>query len=355
MELADDIVLGKFSDSDLDDLVRLEECAERPDHHGKDLRSFQLSFAISAVVHLALAASAFYFIAGDLQPEVDSSPSTFQVEFVALNPQLSLEEEVQVEDDREPEPSQNEAEPLETIAQEAATPSEQSSPSTEVEAIALTETDIDSDSTRIEQAQPAETIVIPSIDAVQNAISRIEQSDASRFYRYDCNRLDEENEFSNCAPQDNRDFSLATSNKVYDFYNPPAEISRSRETVNTIAAQSGVVANALALNNLPPGLSAYVLEEIEQGIETYSNSSNRAVDHMDRMIDRSAAAVMAERLFTPWVQQQSAILRSRRVENRIDSRQAESCRSYEKFVMSPAEFTQCLFLGITPFEFLLEF
>ena len=66
------------------------------------------------------------------------------------------------------------------------------------------------------------------------------------------------------------------------------------------------------------GLSSYVLEELEQGIETYSNNSARVSDHMNTMVDKSAAGVMRRRLFDNWVQQQSALLQSRRVESRSD-------------------------------------
>ncbi len=112
---------------------------------------------------------------------------------------------------------------------------------------------------------PAEIIALPSVESVRRVLSDVQRAETSQFYSYNCNKLEREKEFSRCAPLDDRNYAEISSNSVSEFYSPPVEVSRSRQTVTTLARHSDCVAGQLALNNLPPGLSAYVMEEIELG------------------------------------------------------------------------------------------
>lgn len=354
MEFADDIALGDFNSIDLEDLVDKDDYPGRGQRGTKTITGFQLSFAVSAVLHFALASALFYFVAGDIATIEELVPASIKVEFVPFNPLLSQTEE------NIPEPPSESAAPIPLAEPSSVLPVAESEPeNNQTDVPLISEPEIaeagSEESPAVDSLSLLETVTLPSVESVQRVLSNLQRSDASRFYTYDCNKLEEENGFSDCASRDARDYSLLTRNPVYDFHNPAIEISRSRETVTTLARQSARVSEQLALSDLPPGLSAYVLEELEQGIEAYSNNSSRALGHMNTMVDKSAAGVMARRLFTPWVQQQSAMLQSRRVENRSDRQFREKCRSYEKFIMAPAKFARCIAIGESPFGFSIEF
>lgn len=317
MKFADDIALGDYTSTDFDDLIDEDDYFAPDQRTASRFSGFQLSFAISAALHFALASTLFYFVASDIESIEELVPGLIKVEFVSTNPLLNQTEEIISET-----PSES-ADPIPAAEPSSALPVAESQPErNQKEAPDIRESEI-AEASPVENPdtnslRPVETVSLPSRESVQRVLNNLLRSDASRFYPNDCNKLEEENEFSDCVPNDARDYSALTRNPVYDFHNPGIEISRSRETVTTLARQSARVSEGLALSDLPPGFSDYVLEELEQNIETYSNNSNRALSHMNTMVDKSAAGVMARRLFNPWVQQQSALLKSRRVENRSD-------------------------------------
>lgn len=356
MEFADDIALGHLSSADLGDG---EVYPEQTKLAAKTFSGFQLSFLISASFHIALASSLIYFIDGEIREVGEPAFSTLRVEFVRPKPLPSQAEEIT------PEVSKQAA--SESVIPPALDETEANPPTIDEPPIDVSPADVavssevdiadvpPRESADANPSQQVETIAIPTVESVRSVLENLQQSNASRFYTYDCNKLEEERGFTNCAPSDDRDYSSLTRNPVYDFHNPAIEITRSQETVTTLARQSARVSEQLAINNLPPGLSAYVLEELEQGIETYSNNSVRAVEHMNTMVDKSAAGVMARRVFDTWVQQQSMLLQSRRVETRSDRQFRERCRSYEKFIMAPTEFAKCLAIGESPLGFSIKF
>lgn len=354
MEFADDIVLGSFTSADFDNLVEEDDYSERTTHTARAFSGFQLSVAISAFLHVALASAFFYLVASELEPVVEVAPGLIRVEFVSSNPLLVEVEEIipvsrpEIADPIFPEILNP---PLPAVESESS--QADVAEITESELVeASPEQDPDANST-----QRVEAITIPSVESVQRVLSNLQRSaaDASRFYSYDCNKLEEEDEFSGCSPTDSRDYSQLTRNPVYDFHNPAIEITRSRETVTTLARQSAQISAQLASGGLPGGVSSYVLEELEQSIEVYSNNTVRALNHMDTMVDKSAAGVMARRINDNWVQQQSKLLQSRRVENRSERQFSDRCKSYEKFIMAPTEFARCLSIGESPLGFTIEF
>ena len=354
MEYADDIALGDFTSVDLGDLVDKDDYSGRGQRAARTFSGFQLSFAVSAFLHVALVSTLFYFVASDVATIEELVPALLKVEFVLFNPLLS-----QTEENTPRIPSESAA-PIPFAESSSALPVSESQPeSNQADVPEIGESEIaeaaPAGSSVVNSQPPLEAVILPSVETVRRVLSNLQRSDASRLYTYNCNKLEEESEFSDCASTDARDYSSLTRNPVYDFHNPAIEISRSRETVSTLARQSANVFKQLALSDMPIGLSSYVLEELEQGIETYSNNSSRALGHMNTMVDKSAAGVMGRRLFDSWVQQQSALLLSRRVENRSDREFREKCRSYEKFIMAPANFARCLAIGESPFGFAVGF
>lgn len=355
MEFADDIALGDFTSADLEDLVEREEFSGRGQRTVSLFSGFQLSFAISAILHFALASTLFYFVASDIERIEELVPGLIRVEFVPSNPLLSEVEEIIPEAPAEraapislAEPDPSSLPVIESQPESSQTEVSEISESEIAEAVPVENSDANS-------LQRVETAPLPSAESVQRVLSSQQRSDAPQFYTYDCNMLEEEREFNDCAPSDTRDYSSLSRNPVYEFHNPEIEISRSRETVTMLARQSAQISDQLGSSNLPAGLSGYVLEELEQSIETYSNNSVRALNHMNTLVDKSAAGVMSRRIFDNWAQQQSMLLEGRGVENRSDRKFREKCRSYQKFIMAPAEFARCLAIGESPFGFTIEF
>jgi len=304
MSFADDTTLGKLSRADLSAISNDKTLLVRSSQKVSSSRSLQLSFAISASFHFALAATLFLFVAGEIDVVEEAQPTVLRIDFVSSNPLLGQEEEASV-----PEPAQ--ADSLDQSVSMPALVSEAPPPGSELDRPIVAETEI------VAPSLPSEIIALPSAESVQRVLSNVQLSETSQFYSYKCNKLEREKAFSRCAPLDDRDYAEISSHPVREFYSPPVEVSRSRQTVTTLARHSESVAGQLALNNLPSGLSTYVMEETEQGIETYSNTTSRSAAHMSAMIDKSAAGEMARRILTPWVQQQSAVLQARKASDRV--------------------------------------
>ena len=355
MEFADDIALGDFTSADIDYLADEDGYSGRGQRTAKLFSGMQLSFAISATLHLVLASTLFYFVASDTGTVEEPVRESIRVEFVPSNPLLSQAEEIISQT------SVESTAPIPLVESDPSSlPAAESQPeSGQADVSEISESEVAEDTpaenSDINSSRPVETVTLPSVESVRRVLSNLQRSDTSRFTTYDCNKLEEEKKFNGCAPIDTRDYSSLTRNPVYDFHNPAIEISRSRETVTTLARQSASVSAQLALSDLPPGLSAYVLEELEQSIETYANNFVRALDHMNTMIDKSAAGEMARRLNSNWVQQQMNLLQSRKIENQSESQFRDRCRSYEKYIMAPAELARCLSIGESPLGFTIEF
>lgn len=354
MEFADDIALGNFTSVDFDNLVDEDDYSSRGQRAAKALYGMQLSFAISAFIHFVLASTLFYFVTSDIAKIEELAPGLIRMKFVPSNPLLTQAEEAITETlpvSSPPVPLAESA-PILPVIEAQPENSQADVPQTGESEIAEAAATESSDANLLRRV---EAVTLPSVESVQRVLSNLQRGDASRFYAYDCNKLEEEKEFTGCASSDDRDYSALTRNPIYDFHNPEIEVTRSRQTVTTLARQSTLLSAQLATSDLPAGLSAYVLEELEQSIEAYSNNSVRALDHMDTMVDKSAAGEMARRLNSTWVQQQKNLLQSRKIENHSESQFRDRCRSYEKFIMAPAEFARCLSIGESPLGFTIEF
>jgi hypothetical protein len=312
MNFADDIALGKLSRADLNAISNDKALLVRPSQKVSSSPSLQLSFAISASFHFALAATLLFRVAGEVDVVKEALPPVLQIAFVPANSLLSPQEEAAV----------TKPAPAISLGQSVSIPAAVPEPppqSSEADRPSIAETEIaEPREIASPPSLPAEIIALPSVESVRRVLSDVQRAETSQFYSYNCNKLEREKEFSRCTPLDDRNYAEISSNSVSEFYSPAVEVSRSRQTVTTLARHSDSVAGRLALNNLPPSLSAYVMEEIELSIETYSNTSSRTAGHMSAMVDKSAAGEMARRISTPWVQQQSAVLQARKASDRVD-------------------------------------
>ena len=172
----------------------------------------------------------------------------------------------------------------------------------------------------------------------------MQSEQVSRFYSYDCNKLEEEEGLRDCAPTNELDYALVERNPVYEFHNPRQQRSRTRETSGLLYSQTANIDVQLAASGLPAGLSDYVIEELEAGVSVYSDTGNRAVQLMDHMVDRSEAAIMAERLFDPWVQNQTRLLEERRYYSRQALAEESNCLPPKLFTLPAQEFAKCLLM-----------
>ena len=67
MKFADDIALGDYTSTDFDDLIDEDDYFAPDQRTASRFSGFQLSFAISAALHFALASTLFYFVASDMK------------------------------------------------------------------------------------------------------------------------------------------------------------------------------------------------------------------------------------------------------------------------------------------------
>lgn len=305
MEFADDIALGEMAAAEVDALLLRDSLEERGASGSMSQRALSASLTLSAGLHVALVAATLYLLASEVQNGEAPSSATLRIAFLPSNPlsgplaasepeALPLSETSAI--DEQPGVASPEQPRVESVNPDLAGPVDRA------------------DSFGPESLLESSRILsVPSAESVRSAIITLRSGESSPWQASDCNRLEQERLFSDCETEGGRGYDAATQNPVYGFFNPGFELSRSRQSVSALAANSGQIANGLAAGSLPAGLAGYVLEELEQGIETYSNASPRTLNHMDAMIDKSAAGAMARRLFDPWVLQQSRMLESRRV------------------------------------------
>lgn len=315
-----------------------------------------IGLIVSVLLHGVIAA---VFLRFNFASSGNSVPPTVQIQLIPSNPLLvAREEELEEPVEQEQVETILEEQLIDQQLAESAIeeiPPEQSPQSVQVEEQAeLT------DLSEIEQTPAAApitrppitnpTTTLPTVLAIQQSLETIESDRASRFYSYDCNVVERIAGIRECEPADNRDFTVFEQNPVYDFHNPVIELSRSEKTVTTVARNSRALAGRLAAGSLPPGLGAYVLEEIEAGIEINSNNGNRVQQNMDAMLDKSAAAVMARRLYDPWVQQQTKVLGARKIYTKQELDQLNSCASIVLALLTlpPGEFVRCWGVGNNP-------
>lgn len=310
-----------------------------------------IGLIVSVLLHGVIAA---VFLRFDFSSSSNPVPSTVQIQFTPSNPLLAAsEEELEEPVEQEQVETVLEEQPIEQELAEFAV--EESSPEQSQQSVQVEEQAELTDLSGIEQTpavapitNPANTP--PTVLAIQQSLEAIESDRVSRFYSYDCSVIELKAGIRECERPDNRDFTVFEQNPVYDFHNPVIELSRSEKTVTTVARNSRALAERLAASSLPPGLGAYVLEEIEAGIEINSNNGNRVLQNMDVMVDKSAAAVQARRVYDPWVQQQTKVLGARKIYTKQELDQLRDCASIVLALLTlpPGEFVRCWGVGNNP-------
>lgn len=158
-------------------------------------------------------------------------------------------------------------------------------------------------------------IAVPSIDILRQTIQSVTAESDRRSWLYECNVLEEDSGVRQCAPQSDRDFSVAERNRHYDALNPVRSVSARVRSASTIAGNSDVIADALNNAEVSPQLAGYVREQLDAEISEQTNNGTRSLQHMQRMVDRSDAALQAERVLGDgWARSRAAELARRRVQ-----------------------------------------
>lgn len=351
MDFNDDIRVGDelLDDLDADQPLRREA-------GGCNRNRFELAVAltVSALLHIAIVLALLHLNIGDFDTTVAPRP-TVQIQLLPADslkpePQLDERELRQQVAALEDEAKQQATEDVAMASEPAAEFIEEIEPVDPVTLAAASEPDeiqIDSSAS----PPPATSLALPSAVAVQQILEELAIARQAHFYSYDCNPLEEEEGIRECEPTDRRDYSVLDRNPVYDYHNPRRQRSRSRETVATGVRESAGLAARLALTDLPPGMVDYLMQEVEIGIGVYSHTGNRAVQLMNRMADRSAAAQMAEDVLNLWVQNQMRILNQHKYYTKQDidamAKQA-ACHTLEIVTLSPRELANCLLVGNNP-------
>lgn len=350
MEFYDDIPIGNVAAADLGD-----EPPGRQEGDGlsSNKQYLAIGLAVSVLLHSLMATVLFDLLIGTAEIGPESIPALVQIQLVSesvaepvaepeAEPEVQLDEEIESAALANNERSVDEEQLPQEVTGEPAAAEELT--------LSLASEPVPRDSIESLQVEQSPTfLTLPSVAVIQQTIEVMESDRRSRFYAYNCNPLEEEAGIRECEPIDDRDFTPLERNPVYEFHNPVVQRSRSRETLNTIARESAALAARLSLSDVPAGLSAYVLEELEQSIELYSNNGNRALAHMNSMVDRSAAAVYMERIYDPWVQNQTRILRERKYYNRQELQELNKCLPIIKvLLLPPDEMLKCLDVGSNP-------
>ena len=350
MEFDNDVSLGEGLASDQydHDDGRQNQC-ELAQSSG-DRNRLIAGLIVSGLLHIAIAV---VFVRLSIGTAGDPVPAAIQIQIVPLSLLFATAEQ----------PEQEQAADEEAVIEELQTEQELVESSTaeiepeqfETEALAdagQTESVESSSSEQLPEidaaTRPAQTL--PTLLAIQQSLEAIEFERASRFYAYDCNVMERKEGLRKCEPLADRDFSTLEQNPVYDFHNPVRELSRSEKTVTTVARESRALAGRLDQDGLPSGLSAYVLEEMEAGIQISSNNGNTVLQNMSTMLDRSAAAVQARRVFDPWVQQQTTVFGARMAYNKQELDQQQSCADIAMALLTLplTEFARCWTVGDKP-------
>ncbi|MCH7815254.1 MAG: hypothetical protein IIC60_01665 [Proteobacteria bacterium] len=351
MDFNDDIRVGDelLDDLDADQPLRREA-------GGCNRNRFELAVAltVSALLHIAIVLALLYLNIGDFDTAVPPR-STVRIQLLPADslkpePQLDERELRQQVAALEDEAKQQATEDVAMASEPTAEFIEEIEPVDPVTLAAASEPDeiqIDSSAS----PPPATSLALPSAVAVQQILEELAIARQAHFYSYDCNPLEEEEGIRECEPTDRRDYSVLDRNPVYDYHNPRRQRSRSRETVATGVRESAGLVARLALTDLPPGMVDYLMQEVEIGIGVYSHTGNRAVQLMNRMADRSAAAQMAEDVLNLWVQNQMRILNQHKYYTKQDidamAKQA-ACHTLEIVTLSPRELANCLLVGNNP-------
>ncbi len=311
-------------------MVQAEEYWESADgDEGRNGKLLSIAVVVSLFLHSTLVA---LFLNLQLGLDPDTGADVVQIQFVTTNPGASLPEETLIEEALIEEAEIAVRDDDESIVETPESDTEEHLAPQLVEAIAqetipaeiegLTEATVLDDDVASESIERSP----PSIFDVRQAVLAVDAEKNNKMYFYDCNQLEEKAGLRDCKPTDNRNYQSAMRNSTYEAFNPPWEISRSRDAAGLIARQSQDLSGSLLDASIPAALGEYLMEEVEASIELYSNSGNRTVEHMIRLTNTSDAALQIESVLNdPWVQIQSRILKARSYSEFIADDIPEEC------------------------------
>ena len=157
--------------------------------------------------------------------------------------------------------------------------------------------------------QTKKSVLVPSAAAVSRLLTTLEQERNRRGWERRCTESQKRSELVACderlAPSLPADtFDRVSINPTYRALVELNLRGRSERSVSAIASQSNAVGSQLQKSELPGELSGYVMEELEAAISLGSaDTGNRTLKRMERLVDKSAAGEMAERILSdPWLQ-----------------------------------------------------
>lgn len=302
----------------------------------------------SLVLHILLGAVLITF---KPQEHVTTLPVHIEVRLLPENPLMRSVEELEVapieevaEIEEIAELEQIEEAPIEEIVEQVEAVVEQALPT---ELIAETEATAEI----VEMTEPGLPLPLSSFDVIQSAIQQdfTEQQIEDRSWASTCTTLQRQSGVIGCASQEEPNFEVIEQSPeslaIYEFHNPPVERSRTERSLNTIATNSAQLAANLASADIPQGLGEFMMTEMESTITLYSEQGNRVLDHMDRMVDQSDAALMIRALNDPWVRLQRQNQQQSRYYSRQDLQRIGECGSPKVFVVAVTElekFADCL-------------
>lgn len=324
------------------------------DAHAKGQWRLRLFAVVASLcLHIVLVTAALRYGEFELSPV---SPPSITIGLVPDNPLFVEVVPVESAETNTPETAQSvevesavipEPEQAQLVEMEQAVEAE-----APVEAVATADVEPEPDSADVET--PAPVIPAPSITSIVNTVNqnRERQEAESREWANTCTELQRVAGVLGCQQEQTPNYPAAErapeAQSVYEFHNPPAELSRSQRALPAIAGNNALLAANLAMADIPNGLADQVMADVEAGISLYSNRGNPALAIMDRLVDQSAAAQIAREVNSPWVQFQRQQLNLRRYSNRQDSQNAQSCGSIGLLILKPSELAGCVSQGNIP-------
>lgn len=288
----------------------------------------------------------------NLEPEehVINPPMQIQVRLLPENPLLESledgEETLEELSEEEIEETLAEVEVEEVVESTEEESIEELEPviEDEIPAEAIAETELESEVA--EEAELAETIQPPPLPSLDIIRSVIEQDTSSRdieerSWASTCTNLQRQTGAMGCVTREEPEYAYIEQSPeakaIYDFHNPVVERSRTDRTISTLSANTGLLASNLANVDIPEGLGEYLMSELETTITLYSDANNRVQDNMNRMVDKSDAALIARSLFDPSVRQMMQERQQRRIHSRQDLQRMSECGSPKIFVLAITE------------------
>ncbi len=307
------------------------ECGQR--HDSPLLPSFLASrnsplwvaLTASGVLHAVLLAI-LLVNRGNEFPLAVTVPESIRINLLPPPPQVQPDPPVEQPIALQPPGSTRVSPPAQPIAQPASGPiPDAASPSAPpAEAIAVNPLLDENLNNLVERAEPSRDAARdqtpaqrPTVAAIVSQLGEIQETDRAQAWRRECSRRQQQSEVLDCPQVDARDYSAAPGEAIYRALNPVRAVSRSERSLPAVAANVTGLAQRLADSAVPAELAGYLLEQTEVSITDGSTSGNRAVQHMRRMTDKSAAAEQARMLLSdPWVINRSRELQQRKVVER---------------------------------------